>query len=225
MRTGTGSPPGRGRTPSAVGCAPRCWRQGMACWGAGALWVRCSRRPAPNAAGSTRSPSTCCPRCRSPRTREQRRPWWRSGSAEDKKHAQAAVPAFADLYGTKGPKAVAKITDDEDELLRSTTSRPSAGSTCARPTPLSQTCGGTSPDEGDEGSWIEGRRDRDGIQADRSRAGTLARRDRAPPGRPVRAVAESKAASLSNETPNSRPPRPPPRPSPIRRSRRATTGA
>lgn len=38
-------------------------------------------------------------------------------NAEDKNHAQAAVKAFADDYGTKWPKAVAKIVDDLDVLL------------------------------------------------------------------------------------------------------------
>lgn len=38
-------------------------------------------------------------------------------NAEDKDHARAAVKAFADSYGAKWPKAVAKITDDEAELL------------------------------------------------------------------------------------------------------------
>ena len=37
--------------------------------------------------------------------------------AEDKAHAQAAVKAFQDAYGAKFPKAVAKITDDVEELL------------------------------------------------------------------------------------------------------------
>ncbi|RZQ61066.1 IS256 family transposase [Amycolatopsis suaedae] len=37
--------------------------------------------------------------------------------AEDKRHAQDAVQAFAAAYGAKFPKAVAKITDDVDELL------------------------------------------------------------------------------------------------------------
>ena len=37
--------------------------------------------------------------------------------AEDKDHAKTAVRAFAAAYGAKFPKAVAKITDDEDELL------------------------------------------------------------------------------------------------------------
>ena len=37
--------------------------------------------------------------------------------AEDKDHAQAAVKAFEAAYGAKFPKAVAKITDDVEELL------------------------------------------------------------------------------------------------------------
>ena len=37
--------------------------------------------------------------------------------AEDKDHAPAAVKAFAATYGAKFPKAVAKVTDDADELL------------------------------------------------------------------------------------------------------------
>jgi transposase-like protein len=38
-------------------------------------------------------------------------------NAEDKQHACAAVKAFATAYGAKFPKAVAKVTGDEDELL------------------------------------------------------------------------------------------------------------
>ncbi|WP_329089575.1 IS256 family transposase [Streptosporangium sp. NBC_01469] len=38
-------------------------------------------------------------------------------NAEDKDHAQAAVKEFQAAYGAKYPKAVAKITDDLDELL------------------------------------------------------------------------------------------------------------
>jgi transposase-like protein len=38
-------------------------------------------------------------------------------NAEDKDHARAAVQAFAAAYGTKFPKATAKVADDEDELL------------------------------------------------------------------------------------------------------------
>jgi putative transposase len=37
--------------------------------------------------------------------------------AEDGDHARAAAKAFADTYGVKFPKAVAKVTDDLDQLL------------------------------------------------------------------------------------------------------------
>jgi transposase-like protein len=38
-------------------------------------------------------------------------------NAEDKSHALDAVKAFEAAYGAKFPKAVAKITDDLDQLL------------------------------------------------------------------------------------------------------------
>lgn len=38
-------------------------------------------------------------------------------NAEDRGHAEKAIEAFAKTYGAKFPKAVAKITDDRDELL------------------------------------------------------------------------------------------------------------
>jgi hypothetical protein len=38
-------------------------------------------------------------------------------NAEDREHAAAAAHAFATDYSAKRPKAVAKITDDLDELL------------------------------------------------------------------------------------------------------------
>src|SRR5204863_8537160 len=37
--------------------------------------------------------------------------------AEDRDHAEAAVRTFAKLYGAKFPKAVKKITDDQEQLL------------------------------------------------------------------------------------------------------------
>jgi putative transposase len=36
---------------------------------------------------------------------------------EDRSHAEAAIKAFADEFGTKWPKAVAKVTDKPDALL------------------------------------------------------------------------------------------------------------
>ena len=37
--------------------------------------------------------------------------------AEDRQHAERAVAAFAELFGAKHPKAVAKVVDDADQLL------------------------------------------------------------------------------------------------------------
>ena len=50
-------------------------------------------------------------------------------NAEDKTHAQAAAKAFASEFGAKWPKAAAKISDDLMCCSRSTTTRPSIGST------------------------------------------------------------------------------------------------
>ncbi|MFI2636593.1 IS256 family transposase [Streptomyces collinus] len=38
-------------------------------------------------------------------------------NAEDRDHAEAAIKTFTQLYGAKFPKAVKKITDDQDQLL------------------------------------------------------------------------------------------------------------
>ncbi|MFD7480924.1 transposase [Streptomyces sp. NPDC059837] len=38
-------------------------------------------------------------------------------NAEDRAHAEMAIEAFARAYGAKWPKAVAKIADDQEELL------------------------------------------------------------------------------------------------------------
>ena len=38
-------------------------------------------------------------------------------NAEDREHAEEAVKSFAKLYRAKFPKAVAKVTDDQDVLL------------------------------------------------------------------------------------------------------------
>ncbi|MFI0716465.1 IS256 family transposase [Streptomyces inhibens] len=42
---------------------------------------------------------------------------WDIYNAEDKQHAEAAIKKFAQLYGAKFPKAVKKITGDQEQLL------------------------------------------------------------------------------------------------------------
>ena len=105
-------------------------------------------------------------------------------NAEDKDQARAAVRAFDELYGDEWPKATAKITDDGEELLafyeypaeqwihlRTTNPIESTFATVRHRTKVTQ------------GARLQGRRDRHGIQADRRRLGTLARRQRTPPRR------------------------------------------
>jgi putative transposase len=66
-------------------------------------------------------------------------------NAEDREHAEAAARSFVAEYGTKWPKAVAKLTDDLDVLLECYNYPPSTGSTCvprtrsSRPSPPSAT--------------------------------------------------------------------------------------
>lgn len=118
--TATGSRPSPGpicsETVPGAGCVLPCSPWGMAHWGSGARCARCSRPLGSSAAGSTRS-QAYSGRCPSPPTRPRRRPWPRSASAEDRRHALDAVRAFEAAYGAKFPKAAAKITDDLDELL------------------------------------------------------------------------------------------------------------
>lgn len=56
----------------------------------------------------------CLPKSAQPGARAALAEIW---NAEDKDHAKAAVKAFVADYGTKWPKAAAKITDDLDVLL------------------------------------------------------------------------------------------------------------
>jgi hypothetical protein len=104
-------------------------------------------------------------------------------NAEDKDHARAAVRAFDELYGAKWPKATAKITDDVEELL-AFCDYPAEHWIHLRTTnPISTFATVRHRTQGHQGARLQGRRDRHGIQADRGRPGTLARRQRTPPRR------------------------------------------
>jgi putative transposase len=56
-------------------------------------------------------------RCQSRRTRARKKQWRKIYKAENKAEAIKAAKAFANDYGAKWPKAVAKISDDLDVLL------------------------------------------------------------------------------------------------------------
>jgi transposase-like protein len=108
-------------------------------------------------------------------------------NAEDKDHARVAVKAFAAAYGAKFPKAAAKITDDEDELLvfydypaehwihLRTTNPIWVNRVHLRHR--------QAPHEGHQGPRVPGRRPGHGVQAHRVRATPLAHGQRPAPGR------------------------------------------
>ena len=74
------------------------------------------RDPRPSAAGCTRSPTSSTP-CRSRCSRRPGGCWPRSATPKTATTPSAAINAFADEFGAKWPKAVAKIVDDVEPLL------------------------------------------------------------------------------------------------------------
>ena len=169
------------------------------------------RRPGSSAAGSTRSP-TCSGRSRSPRIPGRRRPWRRSGTPRTSRHALDAVAAFEAAYGAKFPKAVAKITDDLEELLafydypaehwihlRTTNPIESTFATVRHRTKITR------------GPGLTRGRAGHGVQAHRGRPGPLARGQRAHTwSRSSAPAPRSSTASSSNDPtrhPNPKPPK------------------
>ena len=100
-------------------------------------------------------------------------------NAEDREHAEQAVKAFAADYGTKWPKAVAKITDDLDCSSRSTTTPPSTGSTYAPPTDRIHLRHRPAAAARHQGTRLASSRHRDGLQAHRVRTTAVASGERA----------------------------------------------
>ncbi len=96
--------------------------------------------------------------------------------AEDKTHAQAAVTAFVDLFGAKFPKAVAKITDDLEQLL-AFYDYPAEHWVHLRTT-------NPTPHQDHPRPPLQSRRPGNGLQADHRRPGPVAGSQRAAPRRP-----------------------------------------
>jgi putative transposase len=110
---------------------------GDGAWVSGARWRRCSPRRASSAAGCTRRgrSSTICPRRRSRRPRRCRlRSGWRRPAP------MRSVPSIVFLPATRRsiPRPPSAWRRTETACSPSTTSRPSIGSVCARPTPSSR---------------------------------------------------------------------------------------
>jgi hypothetical protein len=105
-------------------------------------------------------------------------------NAEDKTHALAAVKAFEELFGAKFPKAVAKITDDLEELLAfyDYPAEPLGAPAHHKPDRIDLLRGQAS-DEDHPPAGVEGRRAGHGLQADHGGARPLAGRQRPSPRR------------------------------------------
>jgi transposase-like protein len=88
----------------------------MARWGSGAHCARCFRRPGRSVVGCTKIANVlgALPKSAHPGAKKALAEIW---NAEDRRHALDAVRAFQTACGAKFPKAVAKITDDVEELL------------------------------------------------------------------------------------------------------------
>ena len=95
---------------------PGAGRSATGRWGSGARSARCSRRPGTQRCWFHKIANVlgALPKSAHPGAKKALAEIW---NAEDKDHARTAVKAFAAAYGAKFPKAAAKITDDEDELL------------------------------------------------------------------------------------------------------------
>jgi putative transposase len=115
----------RESTESSLDLLRGCKRRGMAApvlaVGDGALGFWSAVREVfpetrSSGAGGTRS-ATCSTRCPSPPSRARRRRSPRSGTPRTRTTPKPRPNVFAADYGTKWPKAAAKITDDLDVLL------------------------------------------------------------------------------------------------------------
>ena len=128
-------------------------------------------------------------------------------NAEDSDHALVAAKAFETDYGAKFPKAVAKITDDLDELL-AFYDYPAEHWVHLRTTnPIESTFATVRHrQQGHQGPRLPGRRPGDGVQAHRGRPGTAGARSTHPTWSPSSAPAHVRATANSSNDPTTRRP-------------------
>jgi putative transposase len=87
--------------------------------------------------------------------------------AEDRAHSEAAIKAFAEEFGVKWPKAVAKITDKPDALLCFFDFPAEHRIHLKTTNPIESTFATVAPeDQGHQRPGLESGRPRHGVQAD-----------------------------------------------------------
>ena len=101
---------------AAAACAPRCWPPGTGRSDSGARCARCSRETREQRCWFHKISNVLAalPKSAHPGAKKALAEIW---NAEDKSHARDAVKEFESTYGAKFPKAVAKISDDVEQLL------------------------------------------------------------------------------------------------------------
>jgi Transposase, Mutator family len=102
--------------------------------GSGVRYARCSPRRGNSAAGSTRSP-TSSGLSRAPRTRGRRRRWPRSGTPRTNSMPSTPWPRSRPLTARSSGRRSRRSPTISRCYSRSTTTRPSTGSTCGPRTP------------------------------------------------------------------------------------------
>ena len=106
-------------------------------------------------------------------------------NAEGRAHAEKAIEAFKKSYGAKFPKAVAKITDDREELLAFYDFPAEHWIHLRTTNPIESTFAHrAAQNQGHQGSRLPCGRRRDGVQADRVSSDQVADGQRTPLRRP-----------------------------------------
>jgi putative transposase len=178
-------------TAADAACATPSWWSATARWACGRPWPQCSlvfpaARHQRCWVHKARNITNALPKSAHPGATKAMQEIY---NAEDRAHAEKAIDAFVKTYGTKWPKAAAKITDDNHR-------RPGRAARLLRLPgrvlgPLADhepdrvhILHGQAADQGHPRGRQPGRRPRDGVQAGRVRPGTLARDHRRLPRRP-----------------------------------------
>ena len=171
------------RLPNGAACAPRCWRSATARWGSGPRCAKCSRKPSEQRCWFHKICECSC------RAAEVGASWREEGARGDlERRGQTPRPRRGHGVRSRLRCEVSQGGRQDHRrhraaARRSTTTRPNIGCICERRIRSSRPSRRCATAARSPRARIPRGRNRHGIQADRSRAVTLARRQRTPPRR------------------------------------------